>query len=91
MRDSSMTKYDVYGIGNAIVDKEFEVQDSFFTEHGTAYEILGGTEGFEITNNGSCPSEGLTDQRWFFHEWGSYTIRIDNSAENPAWFMAVVE
>lgn len=29
-----MTKYDVYGIGNAIVDKEFEVQDSFFTEHG---------------------------------------------------------
>lgn len=34
MRDSSMTKYDVYGIGNAIVDKEFEVQDSFFTEHG---------------------------------------------------------
>jgi hypothetical protein len=63
----------------------------FFTEHGTAYEILGGTEGFEITNNGSCPSEGITDQRWFFHEWGSYTIRIDNSAENPAWFMAVVE
>lgn len=29
-----MTNYDVYGIGNAIVDKEFEVQDSFFTEHG---------------------------------------------------------
>jgi sugar/nucleoside kinase (ribokinase family) len=29
-----MTDYDVYGIGNAIVDKEFEVQDSFFTEHG---------------------------------------------------------
>lgn len=29
-----MTKYDVYGIGNAIVDKEFEVQDSFFAEHG---------------------------------------------------------
>ena len=29
-----MTKYNVYGIGNAIVDQEFEVQDSFFTEHG---------------------------------------------------------
>lgn len=28
-----MTKYDVYGIGNAIVDKEFEVEDSFFTKH----------------------------------------------------------
>ncbi|MFK7865686.1 MAG: adenosine kinase, partial [Pseudohongiellaceae bacterium] len=29
-----MTKYDVYGIGNAIVDKEFEVEDSFFAEQG---------------------------------------------------------
>ena len=26
-------KYDVYGIGNAIVDMEFEVNDSFFREH----------------------------------------------------------
>ena len=63
----------------------------FFTEHGTSYEILGGNEGFEISNNGACPDEGLTDHRWFFHEWGSYTIRIDNSAKNPAWFMAVTE
>lgn len=29
-----MTTYDVYGIGNAIVDKEFEVEDSFFAEQG---------------------------------------------------------
>ncbi len=28
-----MKKYDVYGIGNALVDKEFEVDDSFFAEH----------------------------------------------------------
>lgn len=27
-------KYDVYAIGNALVDMEFEVQDSFFTDHG---------------------------------------------------------
>lgn len=27
-------KYHVYGIGNALVDKEFEVDDSFFVEHG---------------------------------------------------------
>jgi sugar/nucleoside kinase (ribokinase family) len=25
--------YDVYGIGNALVDTEFEVEDSFFTDH----------------------------------------------------------
>lgn len=29
-----MAKYHVYGIGNALVDKEFEVEDSFFAEHG---------------------------------------------------------
>jgi fructokinase len=29
-----MAKLDIYGIGNALVDKEFEVEDSFFTEAG---------------------------------------------------------
>jgi sugar/nucleoside kinase (ribokinase family) len=29
-----MNHYDVYGIGNALVDKEFEVDDSFFAEAG---------------------------------------------------------
>ncbi len=28
-----MKKYDVYGIGNALVDMEFEVTDAFFQEH----------------------------------------------------------
>ena len=28
-----MTTYDVYGVGNALVDKEFEVDDSFFEEY----------------------------------------------------------
>ena len=27
-------KFDVYGVGNALVDKEFEVEESFFQEHG---------------------------------------------------------
>lgn len=27
-----MAKYHIYGIGNALVDKEFEVEDSFFTD-----------------------------------------------------------
>ncbi|MGL4186205.1 MAG: adenosine kinase [Thiotrichaceae bacterium] len=27
-------KYDVYGIGNALVDKEFEVEDGFFADNG---------------------------------------------------------
>ncbi len=28
-----MTKYDVYGVGNALVDQEFEVDDGFFQEN----------------------------------------------------------
>jgi len=28
-----MSKYDVYGIGNALVDTEFEVEESFFKQH----------------------------------------------------------
>jgi len=35
-----MTKYDVYGIGNALVDKEFEVEDSFFDEFAIEKGIM---------------------------------------------------
>lgn len=28
-----MTRFDVYGVGNALVDMEFEVDDNFFAEH----------------------------------------------------------
>lgn len=28
-----MAKYNVYGVGNALVDKEFEVEDSFLSDH----------------------------------------------------------
>ncbi len=29
-----MARYNVYGVGNALVDKEFEVDDEFFQQHG---------------------------------------------------------
>ena len=29
-----MTKFDVYGVGNALVDKEFEVDDKFLDDLG---------------------------------------------------------
>ncbi|MEQ8953504.1 MAG: adenosine kinase, partial [Gammaproteobacteria bacterium] len=29
-----MARYNVYGVGNALVDKEFEVDEEFFAEHG---------------------------------------------------------
>ena len=35
-----MSKYDVYGIGNALVDTEFEVEDSFFSAHGVEKGLM---------------------------------------------------
>ena len=35
-----MTGYDVYGIGNALVDTEFEVTDDFFKEHGVEKGLM---------------------------------------------------
>ena len=35
-----MAKYDVYGVGNALVDKEFEVEDGFFDEHGIEKGVM---------------------------------------------------
>ena len=35
-----MSKYDVYGIGNALVDTEFEVENSFFEEHSVEKGLM---------------------------------------------------
>ena len=33
-------KFDVYGVGNALVDQEFEVDDSFFNDHGIEKGVM---------------------------------------------------
>ncbi len=35
-----MAKFDVYGVGNALVDQEFEVDDSFFQEHNIEKGVM---------------------------------------------------
>ncbi len=35
-----MTSYDVYGVGNALVDTEFEVDDKFFVEHNIKKGVM---------------------------------------------------
>jgi len=35
-----MARYDVYGVGNALVDKEFEVEDQFFADHDIEKGIM---------------------------------------------------
>ena len=41
-----MKKYHVYGIGNALVDMEFEVEDSFFEKHGIEKGVMTLVDGF---------------------------------------------
>ena len=37
--------YDVYAVGNALVDKEFEVNDTFFETHGIEKGLMTLVEG----------------------------------------------
>ena len=69
---------------------QLEVPDWMTTvrifSHGDAtYEILTAEEGGERVAAGSCPEEGITDHLWFFHEWGSYTIRIAEGSPAETW------
>ena len=54
-----MKKYHVYGVGNALVDMEFEVEDKFFADYGIdkglmtlvdeerQHELIGHLDAFE--------------------------------------------
>ena len=44
---SEEKKYDVYAVGNALVDKEFEVNDAFFDSHGIEKGLMTLVEGDE--------------------------------------------
>ena len=44
---SQEKKYDVYAVGNALVDKEFEVSDAFFAAHGIEKGLMTLVEGDE--------------------------------------------
>ena len=62
-----------------------------FTQEGVELEVYGG-EGFsEVLLNGACPDAGISDQRWAFHEWGAYNIRVAEGAPAEVWFTLVKE
>ena len=63
----------------------------FFTEEGVELEIMGGESFSEVLINGACPDAGISDQRWAFHEWGSYTVRVAEGAPAEVWFTLVKE
>lgn len=63
----------------------------FFVDEGVDYEIMGGELITEREANAACPKSGMTDQRWYFHEWGSYLIRFDEDSPKTVWFFVVKE
>jgi hypothetical protein len=63
----------------------------FFTDEGVELEIMGGESFSEVLRNGSCPDAGISHQRWAFHDWGAYTIRVAEGAPAEVWFTLVKE
>mgnify|MGYP003726649259 CR=1 FL=1 len=55
-------------------------------------DVDGGEMGTDVMLNGSCPDDEITDQLWYFHEWGSYTIQFPaDSNPDEIWFVAIQE
>jgi hypothetical protein len=61
----------------------------FFTNVGVDYTIDGGEMDTEVQANGACTDEAITDQSWYFHEWGSYPIQFDADNPSEAWFVVI--
>ena len=63
----------------------------FFMDKAVDYEIMGGEPFSERQANEACPTSGMTDQNWYFHEWGSYLIRFDEKSPTSFWFFVAKE
>lgn len=63
----------------------------FFADEGVEIEIFGGEAFSPVLKNAACPDAGISDQRWAFHDWGAYTIRVAEGAPAEVWFTVVKE
>ena len=52
---------------------------------------MGGEIDTEPGVNAACTDAGITDQRWAFHDWGSYVVRVADSAPDVLWFSLIQE
>jgi len=69
---------------------DWHVELRAFANPGTTYEIYKTGGSGTLMLNGACPDEGISDQQWTIHDWGSYVIRFDASSPEPIYF-AVME
>ena len=74
-------------IGDWMTTVRFFADDlATYTIHGNNPEDLTG-----LRANGACPDERISDNRWAFHEWGSYVIEFSEDSPRAIWFVAVKE
>jgi len=85
-----MKKYHVYGVGNALVDMEFEVEDSFFEQHGIdkgvmtlvdeqrQHELMGHLDAFDgkKASGGSAANTIIANS--YFGGQSFYSCKVSN-------------
>ncbi|VAW56636.1 Ribokinase [hydrothermal vent metagenome] len=85
-----MKKYHVYGIGNALVDMEFKVEDAFFTSNGIdkglmtlvdekrQYELMGHLNAFEAEKSSGGSAANTIIAVSYFGGKSFYSCKVSN-------------
>ena len=69
----------------------WETTQAFFTLTGNRIEhwVPDGMVAEPLMLNGSCPDEGLSDQRIFFHHWTDVTLSYSDDGPRETWLGVV--
>jgi hypothetical protein len=63
----------------------------FFADENANYSIEDADELTGLRQCGACPNEPISDNRYAFHEWGSYTLTFDAESPRRIWFAVFSE
>lgn len=63
----------------------------FFADENANYSIEDADELTGLRQCGACPDEPISDNRYAFHEWGSYTLVFDADSPRKVWFAVFSE
>lgn len=63
----------------------------FFADENATYSIADADELTGLRQCGACPEEPISDNRYAFHEWGSYTMTFDAESPRRIWFAVFSE
>jgi hypothetical protein len=66
---------------------DWSVNIRVFMLETTTYTLHGAEDDLELkrelSNNGSCPDAGITDQMWRVHNWGNFKLEIAGESAAP--------